>query len=142
MQHKDIRWIQRFSNYRKALKKLSQAVAMDYETLSELEIEGLIQRFEYTYELAWKTLQDFLRERGYPDIKGPSPVIDQALSDGFIKDEDNWKELKKSREMTSHTYDEDKANAIAENIVHVYHGLFIQLETRLQLEKINQEKAE
>jgi nucleotidyltransferase substrate binding protein (TIGR01987 family) len=94
-----------------------------------------------TYELAWKTLQDFLRDRGNPDIAGgPAVIIAKAIEEGYIKDEESWKELKKSREMTSHTYDEATANEIAGNIVEVYHSLFIQLETRLQLEKINQEK--
>lgn len=141
MENKDIRWIQRFQNYRKALASLSEAVEIDIELMSHLEKAGLIQMFEMTYELAWKTLQDFLRERGNPDIAGgPAVIIAKALEEGYIKDEDGWMELKKSREMTSHTYDEEAANEIAINIIEEYHGLFIQLETRLQLEKISQEK--
>ena len=138
----DVRWIQRFSNYRKALGRLSDAIELsEVRPLSELEQQGLIQAFEYTYDLAWKTLQDLLRDRNRPNnIGGPTVIITQALDDGFIKNEDDWKSLKKAREMTSHTYDEEAANEIASNIVNIYHGLFIQLETRLQLEKINQEK--
>ena len=63
------------------------------------------------------------------------------MEEGYIKDEDGWTELKKSREMTSHTYDEETANEIAINIIEEYHGLFIQLETRLQLEKIRTGRA-
>src|SRR5450759_1547442 len=108
MENKDIRWIQRFQNYRKALASLSEAVEIDIELMSHLEKAGLIQMFEMTYELAWKTLQDFLRERGNPDIAGgPAVIIAKALEEGYIKDEDGWIELKKSREMTSHTYDEE-----------------------------------
>jgi nucleotidyltransferase substrate binding protein (TIGR01987 family) len=141
MENKDIRWIQRFNNYRKALARLTEAVDINVELMSTLEKAGLIQLFEMTYELAWKTLQDFLRDRGNPDIAGgPAVIIAKAIEEGYIKDEESWKELKKSREMTSHTYDEATANEIAGNIVEVYHSLFIQLETRLQLEKINQEK--
>lgn len=75
MQHQDIRWQQRFANYQKALQKLTAVVGVIQQnglaSLSELEVEGLIQRFEYTYELAWKTLQDLLRANGYLDIAGP-----------------------------------------------------------------------
>ena len=142
MPNQDIRWIQRFNNYRKALARLSFAVDLREERpLSDLEQQGMIQAFEFTFDLAWKTLQDFLREKGRPGcIGGPNVILTQALEDGIIKDEDGWKSLKQSREMTSHTYNSDTADEIAINISEWYHGLFIQLETRLQLEKINQEK--
>ena len=85
MENSDIRWEQRFSNYSKALAKLEQvATREDVNSLSELEQEGMIQRFEYTYELAWKTLQDLLEHKGYTDIKGPTPVLEQAFKDGYI----------------------------------------------------------
>src|SRR4051812_49245797 len=97
----DIRWQQRFANYRKALAKLSEVVTgRSYETLSDLEKEGLVQRFEYTFELAWKTLQDLLIYKGYQDISGPNPVLQQSLKDGYISDEKHWREMKKSRELT------------------------------------------
>jgi nucleotidyltransferase substrate binding protein (TIGR01987 family) len=140
-ENKDIRWIQRFSNYRKALGRLTDAITLSEERpLSDLEQQGLIQAFEFTFDLAWKTLQDFLRQK-YPDLNGgPNVVITQALADGYIKGEDAWKELKKSRDLTAHTYEEDTADEIAENIIEEYHDLFIQLETRLQLEKLQQEQ--
>ncbi|HET6990945.1 MAG TPA: nucleotidyltransferase substrate binding protein, partial [Bacteroidia bacterium] len=82
MDNKDIRWEQRFSNFKKALAKLGEVTEHKKKSeLSELEIEGLIQRFEYTYELAWKTLQDLLQDKGYQDIIGPNPVIEQAFHD-------------------------------------------------------------
>ncbi len=138
MPDKDIRWIQRFSNYRKALKKLGEAV--DILDMSELEQEGLIQRFEYTYELAWKTMQDIVRERNPDFTGGPGHVLEQSVEEGLIQDLDGWKSMKASREKTSHTYDEDTATEIAENVVDVYYDLLIQLETRLQLEKLNREQ--
>lgn len=142
MGNEDIRWIQRFHNYRKALDRLTEAILLSEERpLSELEQQGLIKAFEFTFDLAWKTLQDFLRKNERPNSNGgPSVIIVQALEDGYIKNEEGWKSLKQSREMSTHTYDEETADEIAENIVEVYHGLFVQLETRLQLEKINQEK--
>lgn len=142
MADKDIRWIQRFSNYRKALARLEDAVQLSKEQeLSDLEQQGLIKAFEFTFDLAWKTLQDLLRELKWPhDNGGPNVILKQALADGFIKEEEDWKSLKKSRELTVHSYDEATADEIAENIVNVYFPLFVQLETRLQLEKLNQEQ--
>jgi len=142
MANEDIRWIQRFSNYRKALAGLSEAVTLAEERdLSDLEQQGLIQGFEFTFDLAWKTLQDYLRQHNRPnDNGGPNVIITQALEDGIIKGEEAWKAMKKSRDLTSHSYDGDTADDIAENILDTYHSLFIQLETLLQLEKINEEK--
>jgi hypothetical protein len=80
MAEKDIRWEQRLSNFRKALAKLEEGIhTLKTEPLSELEKEGLIQRFEYTYELAWKTLQDLFKFKGYQDIAGPNPTLQQAF---------------------------------------------------------------
>lgn len=67
-------------------------------------------------------------------------IITYSLDNGYIKDYEGWKAMKKSRDLTSHSYDEETADDIADKIVNKYHSLFIQLETRLQLEKINQEK--
>jgi len=136
MVDKDIRWVQRFSNYKKALAKLTEAVNMDFDALSELEMEGVIQRFEYTYELAWKTLQDFLRIHGYPGVKGAGTVLDQAIESGYLLNGEGWKEMKASRELTSHTYDEVTAKHIARDTAGLYHALFIQLETRLEVERL------
>ncbi|MES1161262.1 MAG: HI0074 family nucleotidyltransferase substrate-binding subunit [Bacteroidota bacterium] len=139
---KDIRWIQRFNNYRKALTRLSETISQSKErSLSDIEQAGLIQYFEVTFDLCWKTLQDLLREKERPNCNGgPSVILRQAMDDGYISGDDQWLALKKSRELTSHVYDEEMATEAVEVIVRVYHGLFIQLETRLQLEKINQEK--
>lgn len=142
MPNEDIRWIQRFNNYRKALTRLGEAVTLAEEReLSDLEQQGLIQGFEFTFDLAWKTLQDYLRHHKRPnDNGGPNVIIEQALADGIIKGDEVWKAMKKSRDLTSHSYDGETADDIAENILDTYHGLFIQLETRLRLEQINEEK--
>jgi nucleotidyltransferase substrate binding protein (TIGR01987 family) len=133
MLNNDIRWEQRFNNFRKALSKLEKVVLdTPLENLSELEKEGLIQRFEYTYELAWKTLQDVLRHKGYQDISGPNPVLEQAFQDGYIEDGHAWKLMKKARELSSHTYDEETAENIAENIIDSYYHLFKSLELKLE----------
>lgn len=139
MAEKDIRWQQRFSNYKRSLSRLTKAV--DIAFMSDLEKAGLIHYFEMTFDLAWKTLQDFLREKERPNSNGgPNVIIKQASEDGYIEDAESWKALKKAREMTSHEYDEEIADEIVDSIINIFHGLFIQLETRLQLEKINQNK--
>jgi nucleotidyltransferase substrate binding protein (TIGR01987 family) len=141
MPNNDIRWIQRFNNYRKALARLSEAIALNEERgLSDLEEQGLIQAFEFTFDMAHKTLQDFITERGYVGERDkPIPIIVDAAGMGLV-DEKFWRLMYQSRNKTSHTYDETIAKEIAEKIIVDYHGLFIQIETRLQLEKINQEK--
>ncbi len=134
--NEDIRWEQRFSNFNKALNKLSQAVALaGNEDLSELEVEGLIQRFEYTYELAWKTLQDLIKQQGFSDINGPGQVLKQALQMGLINNAESWRRLKKSRELTSHTYDSEAAQIIAEAIINEYFDLFKFLQAKLESQK-------
>ncbi len=135
MNDNDIRWEQRYSNFKKAINKLGDvANNRSVESLSELEKEGLIQRFEYTFELAWKTLQDLLAYKGYVDIKGPKPVLEQSLKDGYLQDESGWRKMKTSRELTSHTYNNDTAQGIASDIVTVYYPLLHALNIRLQKE--------
>ena len=141
MQDQDIRWQQRFMNFKKALAKLSEVFEDRDEELSELETEGMIQRFEYTYELAWKTLQDLLRYKGYLDIAGPTPVLEQAFKDGYLTDAEGWRAMKKSRELTSHTYNSETAEAIAESITHAYHKLLSDLSYRLELERGGQQTS-
>jgi len=134
----DIRWQQRFDNYKKALNKLAEvADKPTLDELSDLEKEGLIQRFEYTFELAWKTLQDLLKDKGYLDIAGPNASLTQALTDGYITDADGWRKMKKSRELTSHVYDEETANNIANDIVEIYYHLLAALAVRLEKETDN-----
>lgn len=130
----DIRWKQRFMNFKKALTRLQMVQASDLASLSDLEKEGLIQRFEYTYELSWKTLQDFLRYKGYIDFAGPNATLSLALQDGYITDADGWRKMKKSRELMSHTYDEGQADNIASDIIETYADLLNQLSIRLTKE--------
>lgn len=141
MATEDIRWIQRFNNYRKALIRLNKAIELSEERdLTDLEQQGLIQGFEFTFEMAWKTLRDFIVEKGYEgEREKPIRIIVDAAERGLI-DEKNWRKMYEGRNKTSHSYDEEIADDIAENIIGTYHHLFIQLETRLQLERLNQER--
>lgn len=105
IEKKDIRWKQRFNNFKKALGQLEEGVAMNSQ--DRLAQEGLIQRFEYTFELAWKCLQDLLQERGLVEVRGPKPVLQQAFQDGLLQDGVLWMEMLRARNEASHLYDED-----------------------------------
>ncbi len=85
MMAEEIRWIQRFNNFNKALGQLERFLSE--EALNEMEEQGLIKAFEYTFELSWKTLQDPLKENGYSGIVGPRPVFEQSFNDGYIQPE-------------------------------------------------------
>lgn len=132
MEEKDIRWVQRFSNYRKALVQLGKAVGIvselkgrgDEDMLME---EGLIQRYEYTHELAWKTMKDYAEYQGLSDIVGSRDAIRQTLQSGLISD-DRWMDSIRDRNLTSHNYDDDTAQAIVSNIINVYYPLFVEYE--------------
>lgn len=135
MDPQDIRWKQRFQNYQKALTQLTRFV--EHGDLNEMEEQGLIQAFEYTFELAWKTLQDFLEEKaGYLNIRGPRPVLMKAFQDGYLHDGEKWMNMLLDRNRTSHTYNEDIAREIVRSVQDDYLELFAQLEQILiDLEK-------
>ncbi len=128
----DIRWKQRYSNYQKALSQLERFVQND--ELNEMEEQGLIKAFEYTFELAWKTLQDFLKEKGYVGIVGPRPVIEQSFQDGYISDGTGWLRMLTARNLSSHTYDEETAKEIIGGIKSVFIILLKDLKIRLAKE--------
>ena len=128
----DIRWQQRFSNFNNAFERLSSYAAM--QSLNELEKQGLIKAFEYTYELAWKTLQDLLKYKGYESIIGPKPVIDKCFELGYISKGKDWVKMHKSRNLTSHVYNEDIAREITLDIKSSFVVLFSELKNKLDKE--------
>lgn len=128
---KDIRWIQRFRNFNKAFLQLKKFI--DKKNLNELEEQGLIKSFEYTYELAWNTLKDYFEYQGNNDLNGSRDAINEAFKSGIIGDGDNWMNMFKDRNRTSHTYNESTAKEISDNIFGSYFGLFNNL--RQEMEK-------
>lgn len=133
---KDIRWIQRFNNYRRALAKLSTAVntmtsESDFSSdIDELLKEGLIQRFEYTHELAWKVMKDYAEYQGYTEIRGSRDAFRKGLMMDII-DSPDWMDSIEDRNLTSHNYDEDTANEIYEEIISKYYPLFVKFEQKM-----------
>ena len=128
--NEDIRWKQRFSNYQKALRQLQKFI--DKGELSELEEQGLIKSFEYTYELAWNTIKDFLEFQGHSDIFGSRDAFRKAFQLGIIEDGAIWMDMIKSRNRTTHTYNEETANEISRTVISVYFDAFKELHEKLE----------
>ena len=116
----DIRWQQRFANYQKALKQLKAGVDLAAQReLSLLEKQGLIQAFEYTHELAWKTMKDYLKEMGV-DIKFPGNVIKEAFNYAIIENGALWADMLDDRNSMAHEYSEEKSDEIIVKIANNY----------------------
>lgn len=116
MNPKEIRWKQRFSNFEKAFLQLEEAVKR-LDSLDDLAKEGLIQRFEYTFELAWKTMKDYLESKNV-EARFPRDVIKAGFQYELILDGELWLEMLEMRNDTSHAYDEKKFKVILDAIVH------------------------
>lgn len=113
--------------FQKAVDNLAAAVKECNEAKNELMRDGVIQRFEYTAELAWKTTRAYLLEQGIKDIKLPKGVMKEAYAAGLITNDVEWNDLLNSRNMTSHLYDENLANDIYIKIKNIYLPLFLNL---------------
>lgn len=132
MKKPDIRWEQRFSNYKKALDKLKEAVANSrIRDLTDLEKEGLIQRFEYTHELAWNVMKDYFDFQGVNNITGSRDAIREAFDKGLIDDGKTWMDMIISRNKTSHTYNEETAEKIVEDVISRYTACFLDFEKKM-----------
>ena len=120
-QKQDVRWRQRFQNFNKAFSQLSGAATLAKQRpLSELEQQGFIQAFEFTHELAWNTLKDFLQDRGATNLFGSKDATRQAFAAGLIENGETWMDMIRSRNRTTHTYDQTTANEIARTIASNY----------------------
>lgn len=141
MSKQDTRWHQRLANYNKAMKKLGEVMSsidleMDddelKESLSDLEQEGLIQRFEYTHELAWNVMKDYLEYQGNTSISGSRDAIRESFKVQLITDGETWMDMIKSRNETTHTYNEDTADAIFLKVVREYYPLFKDFQKKME----------
>ena len=117
---KEIRWKQRFENFEKAFIQLEKGVRA-FDKLDDIGKEGLIQRFEYSLELAWKTLKDYLESKG-TIAKFPRDVIKIAFQNDLINDGEIWMKMLKDRILMAHTYDENNFNTALVNIITLYFG--------------------
>ena len=141
--NQDIRWIQRFSNFRKALKKLKTGIEIinEYQIEENDEIifetskilkEGLIQRFEYTHELAWNVMKDYAEYQGNNAVKGSRDATREAFVMKLITNAEIWMDMIKARNETSHTYNEETADDILNKIITEYFPVFEIFEKNME----------
>jgi len=130
VEDKDVRWRQRYANFARSITNLEEALTV--ASPSKLERQGIIKAFELCYELAWKTLQDYLREQGVTDAVGPKAVIRRAFQDGLITDGDGWGAMHQARNESAHLYDEARAAEIETSIRDTFASLLYDLGARLK----------
>ncbi|MBP2283671.1 nucleotidyltransferase substrate binding protein (TIGR01987 family) [Flavobacterium sp. CG_23.5] len=132
MENQDIRWKQRFDNFSRAINLLREPFEKDLSTLSQLEKEGIIQRFEFTFELAWKTLKDYMENDGLLlDTISPKGVLKDAYQAKYINNIAVWLKMINDRNLMSHTYNfatfEKIINSIKEEYLAVLDEFYFKL---------------
>ncbi len=138
MKNKEIRWQQRLNNYCLAIEQLKKFI--DKGELSELEMQGLIQSFEYNYELAWNTVKDFFENQGETNILGSRDAFRLAFKRGIIENGELWMNMIKNRALTTHTYNQEMAEKIGAEIIEKYYPEFSKLRDKF-LELKNKENG-
>lgn len=149
----DIRWEQRFSNYQKAFGKLKEAVDFinnndedvedddTWELMDEMRKESLIQRFEYTHELGWNVMKDFAHFQGDESIAGSRDATRAAFTLQLIRDGEVWMDMIKSRNLTTHTYNESTANEIFAKIMNYYYKAFLEFRDVMEQKRSGEQKS-
>jgi len=133
MNQQDIRWQQRFSNYKMALLQLQSAVELSKQrALSDLEKQGVIQAFEFTHELAWNMFKDYLEDQGNQNVKGSKDATREAFKVALIANGEQWMSMIQSRNISSHTYNKHTAEELVDVIVDQYFPLFVTLKTEME----------
>jgi nucleotidyltransferase substrate binding protein (TIGR01987 family) len=138
-QNPDVRWRQRFHSFCKAFDQLSEASDLaKHRSLSDLEQQGLIKAFEFTHELAWNTLKDFLESRGALNLYGSKDATREAFARGLIENGEEWMAMIQSRNLSSHTYNEETANEIAEAILNSFVAEFDKFRAKFAALEVNE----
>lgn len=133
MDDQDIRWRQRLNNYTQALARLADAVDLAAQrSLTPLEQQGLIQAFEFTHELAWNVMKDYFFWQGQSALTGSRDATREAFACGLLEDGEGWMAMIKSRNLSSHTYNQSVADAIAAVVLERYYPLLTQFESRMR----------
>ncbi|WP_027340618.1 nucleotidyltransferase substrate binding protein [Halonatronum saccharophilum] len=109
-----LRWEEKLGDFKSALDRLEEG--LKEKDINPLMIDGVIQRFEFNYELAWKVMKYFLEYQGIEGAKSPRSTFREAYAIGLIEDGEAWIDMLKDRNLTSHTYDEERARSIYEKV--------------------------
>jgi nucleotidyltransferase substrate binding protein, HI0074 family len=138
MKNEDIRWKQRFSNFSKAMRHLENALQISEPDM--VQKAGIIQFFEMSFELAWNMVKDYLEEQGFVDIRSPRGALKKAFEVNLL-DNDNghdWMDLLQDRNLTAHTYDEQKATEMEKLIQKKYFPILKNLQINFK-RKVDEE---
>jgi nucleotidyltransferase substrate binding protein (TIGR01987 family) len=132
LQADDVRWLQRLDSFKRARLQLQSAVELgEQRSLSELEQQGLIQAFEFTHELAWNVMKDYLRSLGNSAVIASRDSTRAAFAAELIADGESWMDMIVSRNLSSHTYNRDTANSLVQKITICYAALFAAFEQKM-----------
>ncbi|MFC7372417.1 nucleotidyltransferase substrate binding protein [Fictibacillus iocasae] len=104
------RLYEKLNDFKRASARLNDALGIQID--DDIVYDGVIQRFEFTFELSWKVMKMFLEYTGITDVKSPRSTIKEAFTYGLIEDEEHWLDMMIDRNKTSHLYDEDQAKLI------------------------------
>lgn len=132
MEQKDIRWKQRFQNYENALKQLNDGIQYFKTNPIDLVKEGIIQRFEFTHELAWKVMKDFLEYEGISGIIGSRSATREAFNKNIISNGQDWMDMIESRNNTVHTYNSSILETEFLKITTIYSSLLQDFQNKMQ----------
>jgi nucleotidyltransferase substrate binding protein (TIGR01987 family) len=125
MKNQDIRWKQRFANFSKAMGHLERAQEIPEPDM--VQKAGIIQFFEMSIELAWNMVKDYLEDQGFVDIKSPRGALKKAFEVNILEKGHEWMELLQDRNLTAHTYDEQKATDMGHLIQNKYFPILKEL---------------
>ena len=127
------RWRQRFASFERALARLEQACELaGQRQLSQLEQQGLIKAFEFTQELAWKVMKDYLQHQGLDAIIGSRDAICLAFQNALITDGERWMETIASRRLADHIYDDAVLDELVEKVIEHHLATFIQFREHMR----------
>lgn len=125
----DDRWVYSFVKFNKVYKKLD--LFLEKKTFTEIEEQGVIKAFEYTFDFAWKTLQNLLKTFEFSSVSELKELIEKSCELGYISDYTGWRKMADARNITQFTYDELNAEALVEDIRNTYFLLFQNLRESL-----------
>lgn len=130
------RWEERITDLSNALERLNEAIEDSKTYKLETLKDSVIQRFEFSLELSWKALKNYLNDQGVLEATTPKQTVKEAFAKGIIENAEIWMDMINDRNLTSHTYNQTDANAIYENIVSIYYAEMLTNLEKLQTKEI------